>query len=173
MSSLTGNIYFSRNTKLMEAGMWETDCGENWVLFWWAGPCSVIFNPIFCWLGATVFPACCLTWDQTMEIKPVNPKGNQSWIFNGRTGAEAPILWPPVAKNWLIGKYPDAGKDWRQEKKGTTRMRWFYGITDLTDMSLSNLLVLVMDGEDWHAAVHGVEKGRTRLIDWTELKRNG
>ena len=54
------------------------------------------------------------------EIKPVNPKGNQSWIFTGRTEAEAPILWPPDAKNWLTGKDPDAGKDWRQEEKGTT-----------------------------------------------------
>ena len=56
-------------------------------------------------------------------IKPANPKGNQSWIFTGRTDAEAeaPIRWPPDAKNWLIGKDPDAGKDWRQEKKGTTK----------------------------------------------------
>ena len=56
------------------------------------------------------------------EIKPVNPNGNQSWIFIGRTDAEAesPTLWPPHAKNWLIGKDPDAGKDWRQEEKGTT-----------------------------------------------------
>ena len=56
------------------------------------------------------------------EIKPVNPKGNQSWIFIGRTDAEAetPVLWPPDVKNWLIGKDPDAGKDWRQEEKGTT-----------------------------------------------------
>ena len=56
------------------------------------------------------------------EIKPVNPKGNQSWIFIGRTDAEpeAPILWPPDAKNWLTGKDPDAGKDWRHEEKGTT-----------------------------------------------------
>ena len=54
------------------------------------------------------------------EIKPVNPKGNQSWIFIGRTDveAEAPMLWPPDAKNWLIWKDPDAGKDWRQEEKG-------------------------------------------------------
>ena len=54
------------------------------------------------------------------EIKPVNPKGNQSWIFIGRTDAEVetPILWSPDAKSWLIGKHPDAGKDWRQEEKG-------------------------------------------------------
>ena len=54
------------------------------------------------------------------EIKPVNPKGNQPWIFTGRTDAEAPRIWLPDAKRWLIGKDPDAGKDWRQEKKGTT-----------------------------------------------------
>ena len=54
------------------------------------------------------------------EIKPINPKGNQSWIFIGRTDAESPILWPPDAKNWLIGKEPDAEKDWRREEKGTT-----------------------------------------------------
>ena len=54
------------------------------------------------------------------EIQTVHPKGNQSWIFIGRTDAEALVLWPPDAKSWLIGKDPDAGKDWRQEKKGTT-----------------------------------------------------
>ena len=54
------------------------------------------------------------------EIQPVHPKGDQSWIFIGRTGAETPILWPPDAKTWLIGKDPDAGKDWRQEEKGMT-----------------------------------------------------
>ena len=58
------------------------------------------------------------------EIQPVHPKGNNSWIFIGRTDAEAetPILWPPDVKNWLIGKDPDAGKDWWQEEKGTTEV---------------------------------------------------
>ena len=61
------------------------------------------------------------------EIQPVHPKGNQSWIFIGKTDAEAetPVLWPPDAKNWLIGKDPDAGKDWRQEEKGTTEDEMF------------------------------------------------
>ena len=69
------------------------------------------------------------------EIKPVNPKGNQSWIFIGRTDTEteAPILWPPVAKNWLIWKDPDAGKDWRQEEKGTIEdemVRWHHWLNE-------------------------------------------
>ena len=65
------------------------------------------------------------------KIKAVNPKGNQFWIFIGRTDAEAPILWPPDAKSWLIGKDPDAGKGWRQEEKGTTEDKmvgWHHGL---------------------------------------------
>ena len=91
------------------------------------------------------------------EIKPVNPKGNQSWIFIGRTDAEAEalILWPPYVKSWLIGKDPDAGKDWRQEK-GTTEdemVGWHHWLNGL---SLSKLWELVMDREVWHSAIHGV-----------------
>ena len=71
------------------------------------------------------------------EIKPVNPKGNQPWIYIGRTDAEAeaPILWPPDVKSRLIGKDPDAGKDWRQEEKGMTEDEIVDGITDLMDMN--------------------------------------
>ena len=89
--------------------MWELDHKESWVLknwcFWTAVLEKVIQSPLDC-----------------KEIQPVDPKGNQSWIFIGRTNAEAetPILWSPDVKNWLIRKDTDAGKDWRQEDKGKT-----------------------------------------------------
>ena len=89
--------------------VWELDCEESWVLknwcFWTVVLEKTLESPLDC-----------------KEIKPVYPKGNQSWIFIGRTEAEAetPVLWPPHAKSWLIGKDPDAGRDWGQEEKGTT-----------------------------------------------------
>ena len=91
------------------AWMWELDHIDSWVLknwcFWTVVSEKTLESPLDC-----------------KEIKPVHPKGNQSWIFIGRTDAKAeiPILWPPDAKNWLIGKDPDAGEDWKQEEKGTT-----------------------------------------------------
>ena len=80
------------------------------------------------------------------EIQPVYPKGDQSWVFIGRTDVEAetPILWPPDVKSWLIGKDPDAGKDWGPEEKGTTEDEM---AVDVMDMILSKLRELVMDRE--------------------------
>ena len=110
------------------------------------------------------------SWEslRLQEVQPVNPKGNQPWIFIGRTDAEAeaPIIWPPTTKSWLIGKDPDAEKDWRQKEKGTTSMdkKWLQSITDSMDQNLSKLWKVVEDRGAWHAAVREVEESNRTLL---------
>ena len=139
--------------------MWELDYKECWAPKNWCFLTVVLEKTL-------ESPLDC------KEVQPVYPKGNQSWIFIGRTDVEAEtqILWPPHAKSWLIGKDPDAGGDWGQEKKGTTEdeiVGWHH--------RLNGHEIWIDSGSWWWTGrpgmllVHGVAKSRTWLSDWTEL----
>ena len=103
------------------------------------------------------------------EIQPVHVE-DQPWDFFGRNDvkAEVPVLWLPPAKSWLIGKDSDAGRDWGWEEKGMTEDEMTRFITDLMDVSLSELREMVMDREAWPSVIHGVAKSQTRLNNWTD-----
>ena len=139
--------------------MWELNHKESWALKDWCFWTVVLEKTLESLLDLK-------------EIKPVHPKGNQSWIFIGRTDAEAetPILWPPDAKNWLIGKGPAAGKDWRQEEKGTTedeKVGWHYWLNGHEfeqDLGVEDGQENLVCCSPWGHK----ELDRTEWLNWTE-----
>ena len=138
--------------------MWELDHKEGWTPKNWCFQTVVLEKTLESFLDSK-------------EIKPVNPKGNQPWIFTGRTDAEAEvlILWPLDAKSQFIEKDPDAGKDWGQKKRGATEdemVGWYHWL--MMDMNSRKLWEIVKDREAWRVAVHGVVKTQTRLSDWQQ-----
>ena len=141
--------------------MWELDYKESWAPKNW------------CFWTVVLEKHLESPWD-CKEIQPVHPKGGQSWVFIGRIDAkaEAAILWPPDAMNWLIGKDSGAGKDWCMMRRGWQRMRWLDGITCLMDMSLSKLQELVITGSPACCIPWGhKESDTTEQMNWTEIKK--
>ena len=153
--TLPSKIHLVNGFSSSHVWMWELDYEENWALknwcFWTGVLEKTLESPLDC-----------------KEIQPVNPKGDQSWVFIGRTDAEAetPVLWPPHAKSWLIGKDPDAWRDWGQEKG--TRMRWHHRL----DADEFGWILGVGGGQGSLACFSQwghKESDTTDWLNWTEL----
>ena len=138
--------------------MWELDCKESWApknwCFWTVVLEKTVESPLDC-----------------KEIQLVHPKGDQSWVFIGRTDAEAetPILWPPHVKSWLIGKDSDSGRDRGRRRRGRQRMRRLGGITESMDMSLGKLQSWCWTGRPGVLRFMGSQTAGHDWVNWTSM----
>ena len=175
--SLVLNLTMSwfKNGRILTFGNLVAKCAYLYHTFWWHVVSAIKYLRYI-----LILPDSWESWEtlesplDCKEIQPVHPKGDQSWVFIGRTDVEVntPLLWPPDARADSLEKTLMLGKIEGRRRRGWQRMRWLDGITDSIDMSLSKLWDTVKDREAWHDEAHGVPKSQTGLSDWTATTKS-